>query len=50
MLRLQPHLLQPAGVVHVNAPTGPSTHLASEDTTQLGDYATFYPFESGGGQ
>ena len=38
------------GVIHVNAPTGPSTHLASEDTTRTGGYATFYPFESAGEQ
>ena len=37
---------QPVGVVHVNAPTGPSTHLVSEDATDTHTYATFYPFES----
>jgi hypothetical protein len=36
----------PVGVVHVNAPTGPSTHIVSEDGTDTGTYATFYPFES----
>jgi hypothetical protein len=39
---------QPVGVIHVNAPTGPSTYVVSEDTTRLGDYATFHPFESNG--
>jgi hypothetical protein len=37
---------QPVGVVHVNAPTGPSTHIVSEGGTDTGTYATFYPFES----
>jgi hypothetical protein len=37
---------QPVGVVHVNAPTGPSTHIVSEDGTDTGTYATFYPFEN----
>jgi hypothetical protein len=37
---------QPVGVVHVNAPTGPSTYIVSEDGTNTGTYATFYPFES----
>jgi hypothetical protein len=36
---------QPVGVVHVNAPTGPSTHIVSEAGTDTGTYATFYPFE-----
>jgi hypothetical protein len=36
---------QPVGVVHVNAPTGPSTYIVSEDGTDTGTYATFYPFE-----
>jgi hypothetical protein len=37
---------QPVGVVHVNAPTGPSTHIVSEDGTDIGTYATFYSFEN----
>jgi hypothetical protein len=37
---------QPVGVVHVNAPTGPSTHIVSEDNTDTSIYATFYPFEN----
>jgi hypothetical protein len=37
---------QPVGVVHVNAPTGPSTYIVSEGGTDTGTYATFYPFES----
>jgi hypothetical protein len=37
---------QPGGVVHVNAPTGPSTYIVSEDGTDTGTYATFYPFEN----
>jgi hypothetical protein len=37
---------QPVGVIHVNAPTGPSTYVVSEDTTRPGDYATFHPFET----
>ena len=37
---------QPVGVVHVNAPTGPSTHIVSEGGTDTGTYATFYPFEN----
>jgi hypothetical protein len=37
---------QPVGVVHVNAPTGPSTYIVSEDGTDTGTYATFYPFEN----
>jgi hypothetical protein len=36
---------QPVGVVHVNAPTGPSTYIVSEDGTDTGTYATFYSFE-----
>jgi len=36
---------QPVGVVHVNAPTGPSTSVVGEDGTDTGTYATFYPFE-----
>ena len=36
---------QPVGVVFVNAPTGPSTHVVSESATDTGIYATFYPFE-----
>lgn len=39
---------QPAGVVHVNAPTGPSTHLVSEKPSGTSTYATFYPFETEG--
>ena len=39
---------QPVGVVHVNAPTGPSTYIVSEGGTDTGTYATFYPFESAG--
>ena len=37
---------QPAGVVHVNAPTGPSTSIVSEYGAGTGGYATFYPFKS----
>ena len=37
---------QPVGVVHVNAPTGPSTHIVSDHNTDTGTYATFYPFEN----
>jgi|GEM_PF-6713064 hypothetical protein len=37
---------QPVGVVHVNAPTGPSTTIVSEDATHTGTYATFHPFEN----
>jgi hypothetical protein len=37
---------QPVGVVHVNAPTGPSTYIVSEDGTDTGTYATFYPFKN----
>jgi hypothetical protein len=37
---------QPVGVIHVNAPTGPSTYIVSEDGADAGTYATFYPFES----
>jgi hypothetical protein len=37
---------QPVGVIHVNAPTGPSTHIVSESGADPGMYATFYPFES----
>jgi hypothetical protein len=32
------------GVIHVNAPTGPSTYLVGEDAPATGTYATFYPF------
>ena len=38
---------RPVGVVHVNAPTGPSTTIVSEDGSAAGKYATFHPFESG---
>ena len=37
---------QPVGIVFVNAPTGPSTHIVAEDASTTGTYATFYPFES----
>ena len=37
---------QPVGIVFVNAPTGPSTSIVSEDASTTGTYATFYPFES----
>jgi hypothetical protein len=37
---------QSVGVVHVNAPTGPSTYIVSEGGTDTGTYATFYPFEN----
>jgi hypothetical protein len=37
---------QPVGVVHVNAPTGPSTYIVSEDGADTRTYATFYPFEN----
>jgi hypothetical protein len=37
---------QPVGIVHVNAPTGPSTYVVSEDGIDTGTYATFYPFEN----
>lgn len=37
---------QPVGVVHVNAPIGPSTSIVSEDNTDASTYATFYPFET----
>ncbi|EMA54857.1 hypothetical protein [Halococcus salifodinae] len=37
---------QPVGVIHVNAPTGPSTYIVSEDNTDTGTYATFFPFEA----
>ncbi|WP_273837479.1 hypothetical protein [Halococcus sp. PRR34] len=39
---------QPVGVIHVNAPTGPSTTLVNEDASADGTYATFYPFETAG--
>jgi hypothetical protein len=38
---------QPVGVVHVNAPTGPSTHIVGESGAGTGMYATFYPFAAG---
>ena len=41
---------RPVGVVHVNAPTGPSTHIVSENGSDVGTYATFHPFENVGGQ
>jgi hypothetical protein len=41
---------QPVGVVFVNAPTGPSTYIVSEDGTDTSTYATFYPFESATGE
>lgn len=37
---------QPVGVVYINAPTGPSTHIVSEDYTDTATYATFHPFET----
>lgn len=37
---------QPVGVVHVNASTAPSTYIVSEDNTDTGTYAKFYPFEN----
>jgi hypothetical protein len=37
---------RPVGVIHVNAPTGPSTTLVNEDASADGTYATFYPFET----
>ncbi|WP_435078564.1 hypothetical protein [Halococcus sp. AFM35] len=40
---------QPVGVVVVNAPTGPSTHVVSESATDTGTYATFYPFGDASG-
>ncbi|EMA47792.1 hypothetical protein [Halococcus salifodinae] len=39
---------RPAGVIHVNASTGPSTTLVNEDASADGTYATFYPFEIAG--
>jgi hypothetical protein len=38
------------GVIHVNAPTGPSTYLAGEDASAAGTYATFHPFADSGEQ
>ena len=38
------------GVIHVNAPTGPSTYLVGEDASAAGTYATFYPFADSGEQ
>jgi hypothetical protein len=38
------------GVVHVNAPTGPSTYLVGEDASAAGTYATFHPFGDSGEQ
>ena len=35
---------RPIGVIHVNAPTGPSTSIVTEDTSDRGNYATFHPF------
>ena len=40
---------QPVGVVHVNAPTGPSTSIVNESGADTGTYATFYPFENADG-
>jgi hypothetical protein len=37
---------RPVGVIHVNAPTGPSTSIVSESATDTDTYATFYPFET----
>jgi hypothetical protein len=34
----------------VTAPTGPSTHIVSENGSDVGTYATFHPFENVSGQ